>query len=361
MSGGVSPRRPRRAIRPGFRSRYRAARPALAGCLVALILLGAVVGASAQQPPIVSGGAGFLAQTQAGATYLQPVIAPVVAAPLGEHWLFESRSDLRGFISHPSPAAGDGNSGYDAQFFGTLEYLQADYLVNSRLTLVAGRFLSPFGIFNERLSALWIDKFQTGPIISAIGVRGGYADGVMLRGVALTRPKLQLNYVLYEAVQSAVHKLESTRAEGGRAGVFLPTFGLEFGGSFARSPKVGGDSEDVYGAWVRGDWDVKGEAARALGGRGDWIQAAYRLARGRGPDSPLGRLEPVWRWQQFHRVRPMAGDFLPGANLREEDYGVNYYLPQNLRLNVAYLRSQGPGGAPTSWQLGLTYRFLLPL
>ncbi len=105
-----------------------------------LLLLVAFVppkGASAQSDvPIISGGAGFFSATQGGNTFFQPVIAPVVVAPLGEKWLIETRADLREVISHKN-----GNSGpYQGQFFGTLEYLQLDYNVNTHMTITAAAF-----------------------------------------------------------------------------------------------------------------------------------------------------------------------------------------------------------------------------
>src|ERR1700739_703813 len=131
----------------------------------ALALFG-LTGANAQSDvPILSGGAGFLGATQGGASFYQPVIAPVLVVPLGDRWLVESRADLRGFISRENGTTGP----YQGQFFDTLEYLQLDYNANSHLTITAGRFLSPFGIFNERISAIWINKLQDAPIVDAIG------------------------------------------------------------------------------------------------------------------------------------------------------------------------------------------------
>ena len=49
-------------------------------------------------------------------TTMQPVIAPVLTAPIGSRWLIESRADLRGFV-FPS----NGNGPYQALFFDTLE------------------------------------------------------------------------------------------------------------------------------------------------------------------------------------------------------------------------------------------------
>ena len=47
----------------------------------------------------------------------------------------------------------------------SLEYAQADIMVNDNLTLVAGKFLIPFGVFGERLHPTWINKLATMPPI----------------------------------------------------------------------------------------------------------------------------------------------------------------------------------------------------
>jgi hypothetical protein len=86
---------------------------------LAMALLIALCSASvnAQETvPILSGGVGFLSSTSSASTTMQPVIAPVLTAPIGSRWLIESRADLRGFV-FPS----NGNGPYQALFFDTLE------------------------------------------------------------------------------------------------------------------------------------------------------------------------------------------------------------------------------------------------
>src|SRR5260370_37805396 len=142
-----------------------------------LVLFGLSSASAQSNTPILSGGAGFFSATQGDNTFFQPVVAPVLVVPLGEKWLVESRADLRGFISR-----GNGPTGpYQGQFFGTLEYLQLDYNANSHLTITAGRFLTPFGIFNERIKDIWINKFQDASTMADIGIAGGDSDGRMLQ------------------------------------------------------------------------------------------------------------------------------------------------------------------------------------
>ena len=228
------------------------------------LALFAITAASAQSNvPIISGGAGFFGATQGGITFFQPVVAPVLAVPLGENWLIESRADLRGFVSREDGATGP----LQDQFFGTLEYLQLDYNANSHLTITAGRFLTPFGIFNERLSAIWINKFQDAPVIAAIGTADGYSDGFMLRGALISRRRYAVNYTAYFSTLSTITKFESERTPGGRVGVFVPGTRLEVGTSYERklqNQRMNSFGTDVSWAPYSLPLEIKGEWAHSL-------------------------------------------------------------------------------------------------
>jgi hypothetical protein len=330
--------------------------------LASMLILSALSGASAQSDiPILSGGAGFFSATQGKNTFFQPVIAPVLVVPLGEKWLVESRADLRGFISRENGTTGP----YQGQFLSTLEYLQLDYNANSRLTITAGRFLTPFGIFNERISAIWINKFQDAPAMAAIGTAGGYSDGFMLRGALISNDRYVVNYTSYFSTLSTVNKFESERTFGGRLGVFIPSLGLEVGTSYQR--KLQDRRMNSFGthlSWTPSDLpvEVKGEWAHSLSGHGYWIQGGYRLSQLGGSNSAIGRLEPVFRMQQFFRSRLIAGDSLPSTNVRRPEFGLNYYLPQEIRLNASYGRQFISQSTDVNvWEFGITYRFLVPL
>src|SRR5262245_38198163 len=111
--------------------------------------------------PIISGTAQFVSTTRGGATFFQPVIMPVLSAPIGKHWLIEARGDVQGFIARENGTSGP----YQGQFVTTLDYLQVDYLANSHLTISVGRFLTPFNVYDERFTAPWIRNLQDAPII----------------------------------------------------------------------------------------------------------------------------------------------------------------------------------------------------
>ena len=319
-------------------------------------------GASAQPGvSLLSGGAGFFSATQGGNTFFQPVIAPVLLVPLGQKWLIESRADLRGVIAQENGATGP----YQGQFFGTLEYLQLDYNVSTHMTITAGRFLTPFGIFNERISAIWINKFQDAPSLAAIGTGVGYSNGFMARGALIANRRYAMNYTAYFSALSTVSNLPSERAAGGRLGVFIPDLRLEVGTSYQRTlqdQQVNSVGNDISWSPYRIPLDIKGEWAHSLSGYGYWVQGAYRLSQIGGGFSAIGRLEPVFRMQQFFRSQQVAGDSLPSTNTRRPEFGLNYYLPHELRLNASYGRQLISHSTDINvWEFGITYRFLLPL
>lgn len=330
--------------------------------LVVMVMLLGLKGANAQSDvPIISGGAGFFSATQGGSTFFQPVIAPVVVVPLGEKWLIESRADLRGVISREN-----GNSGpYQGQFFGTLEYLQLDYNVSTHMTITAGRFLTPFGIFNERISPIWINKFQDAPALAAIGTGNGYSNGFMVRGALISSRRYDVNYSAYFSTLSTISNLQSERGAGGRVGVFFPDLRLEIGTSYNRSlqdQEANSVGNDLSWSPYRIPLNVKGEWAHTLSGNGYWVQGAYRLSQLGGEKSAIGRLEPVFRMQQFFRSQQVAGDSLPSTNTRRPEFGLNYYLPYEFRLNVSYGRQFVSQSTDINvWQFGITCRFLFPM
>ncbi|MFZ0883725.1 MAG: hypothetical protein WAN14_10035 [Candidatus Acidiferrales bacterium] len=334
----------------------------LRGIILAMFLM-AFTGSNVwaqSDTPIVSGGLGFLGSTNGGATNFQPVIAPVVTVPLGDKWLIEARADLRGFVARDNGTTGP----YQGQFFGTLEYLQLDYNATSWLTITAGRFLTPFGIFNERISAIWINKFESAPMIDPIGTAQGYSQGFMTRGTVVSRTNYSINYIAYFSTLSKVSNIESERSAGGRVGIFFPQARLEIGTSYQhllQGARTNSEGLDVSWEPYRVPLDLKGEWAHSPSGEGYWLQAAYRLSQLGGPNSALGRLEPVFRMQQFFRSQLVSGDFLPATNTREPDFGLNYYLPHEVRLHAAYSRQLVEQRNANLWEFGVTYRFLFPM
>lgn len=310
--------------------------------------------------PILSGGMQFVGTSNAGVDFFQPVISPVLAAPIGDHWLIESRGELQGFFARE-----DGTSGpYQGQFFTTLDYAQLDYIANSHLTITVGRFLTPFNIYNERYGPAWIRNFQDPAIIYTIGTRStASSDGFMFRGVAVAHENWQWNYTAYFSTLSNIKNLQSGRAAGGRTGIFLPIKGIEVGVSYQRFLQNGDYSaQGSYFVWQPPSipFDVRAEYAHSPGGQGYWLEAAYRLAANRRNTTGLARLQPVARVQQFSAGTPSPNAFLPSRDTNRVDFGLNYYLPHEVRLNGSYGRQFAPGGNANIWNFQITYRFLFP-
>src|SRR5579863_5212398 len=88
------------------------------------VLFGWVSTLSAQDTPLISGGVGFITSTNGGNTTYIPVISPLLAAPLGDHLLVESRATI---LDSYFPK-GNGQPGYTSSSFLGLSYLQLDYL-----------------------------------------------------------------------------------------------------------------------------------------------------------------------------------------------------------------------------------------
>jgi hypothetical protein len=333
--------------------------------LTSLFILCLVHTSEAQNTPTISGAIGFLNSTNAGAHSFQPVISPLVALPLGNHFLVESRFYFEEFVARKNGTSGS----YEGTFLKDTQYLQLDYIAAPHLTIVGGRYLTPFGTYNERLSPIWIQKFQDAPLISPIGTRTtGSSDGGMIRGVLFSKPKVQVNYVGYFSASSTVDQFQAARAAGDRIEAYFPNKRIEIGTSYARF--LQGTHNNSFGAhfwWLppSSPLQVRSEYAHSEHAQGYWIETAYRLSQWHGPDSFVGRIEPLFRMQQSFRNSPSPGDGLPAADTQQADFGFQYHLPHEVRFNTSYSRKfsspNGGNGNTNIWDLSLTYRFLFPL
>ncbi len=77
----------------------------------------------AQNTPLLSGGLGFFTSTNDGATTYLPITEPLIAAPIGSHFLIESRATLLEIFT----PKGGGQDGYNHSHFVALNYLSGDY------------------------------------------------------------------------------------------------------------------------------------------------------------------------------------------------------------------------------------------
>ena len=316
--------------------------------------------AAQENIPLLSGGVGFFTSTNGGTTSYQPHIEPLIAAPLGNHLLIESRGILLEGIS----PKGNGQSGFDTFHVASFLYLQGAYLAAPHLTIVGGDFLLPFNTYNDRLSPIWIGNLQDGPLIAGVGTMGsGSGIGGMLSGSAASNDKFNLSYNAWFSARSGNQQFNSKRSSGGRASLYLPQSRLELGFSYDRL--LQGTHENFYGvhAW----WEPKDEAlrfrsewGRGAHAQGYWVEANYRTQAFGGPDSWVGRFEPVFRMQQSFRINSAASDSLPSVNTQRADFGLDYNLPHNTRILTSYSRQFSSQKDVNIWETGIVYRFLFP-
>jgi hypothetical protein len=318
---------------------------------------------STEKPvPVLSGTAGFLSDKTAGQTLLDTQFNPVLLMPLGERWLVESRGEFEGEFQRPP-----GGGPFGGPVNKHLDYLEADYIANPYVTVTVGRFLTPFGIFNERLYPMWIRALQPDPLILPIATAS--SDGTMLRGGFPVGARANLNYAAYVSVTSiGIDGVESERHVGGRAGLFFPGPRLEVGTSWQKV--LQDDRKNAVGfhmAWQPRalPLSMHSEFVRSNQGSGYWIEGAYRLSQVHFSEKQMRRVEVAGRAQQFFsgNISSDAADSLglPGVNTREADFGVNYFLKDGLKLVGSYGRQLSSSGDFNQWTVGIAYRFLIPL
>jgi hypothetical protein len=333
-----------------------------------LLLYFTATQAPAQSPdverpvPILSGSVGTFSFVTGGENELNAQINPVLLVPLGDRWLVEGRAEFEGAFQ-PSPNGGP----YGGPVSKNLDYLQADYIANPHLTVTVGRFLTPFGIFNERLYPIWIRSLQQDPLIFPIAT--GSSDGMMLRGGFAASANANLNYAVYvSAVGSGHSNLESDRNVGARMGVFLPGPRVEMGASWQKL--LQDERSNAFGfhfAWLaaRLPLNLHAEYARSNRGSGYWIDGAYRFSQVPFWQKAMRHTEFAGRLERFYsgQITPdeAEGFGLPGANTREGEFGLNYYLQDGLKAVASYGRQFSSAGNVNLWTVGLAYRFLIPL
>jgi hypothetical protein len=328
--------------------------------LLAMFMLGTAQIGVAQDTPLISGGVGFLTSTNAGNTTYLPIIEPLLAAPLGQHILVESRAAL---LESFSPKGGN-QPGYSQTHFIGLTYLQGDYVASRHFTIVAGDYLMPFNTYNERLSPIWIGNFQDGPLIANLNYSSsGSGLGGMLRGNAITRNKYSIDYNYFFSARSANEQFGASRGSGGRASIYFPEQRLEAGVSYDRL--LQGIHENFLGVHVW--WEPKdtglrlrSEYGQGQHAKGYWVEADYRSQAFGGPDSIIGRIEPVFRIQQTFRRDSIASDGLSMVDTQRADFGLDYNLPHNTRILSSYARQFSSTGNHNVWETGIVYRFLFP-
>ena len=312
--------------------------------------------------PVLTGFVGLGSEYQPGQQQLLPTMAPIVLVPFGDRWLVESEAEFEGTYTHQS------GQPWDHEWEKGVEYAQVDFFLNKYVTLVGGRFLTPFGIFNERLHSGWIRNFQTAPMVT--GLEMSDSNGGMVRGVIPIGTALNVNYAAFFSASTNNSWVGATRAAGGRVSFFFPKARLEIGTSFQR--KLQDDHVNSYGVdltWqsTKLPLDVRGEIVRNhFTGSGYWIEGAYRMRRAPFWKPFMRKSQAELRFEQFFTPpdMPMSGvdmEGIPEVNTQRFSGGWSYWIRPDVRANVSYGREFSADGNHNIWTVGITYRFAFPL
>ncbi len=273
-----------------------------------------------------------------------------------------------------------------------LGYADASFFVNKYLTVRAGKFTSPFGIFQDRLHPGWINKLPTVPVGSGedeLGVGSTSEIGIDFRGgIPLGSSKMNYSVFLANGAQLITDPAEPSKqgtlsygnAEaiskkltvGGRVG-FLPlsNSSLELGFSY-RNGNVGDKNSDyknvgtqIYALdltyvkqldFLKGMLDVKAQHNNANVDKADYIdtedstgikfysfdnkrssfftQFAYRPTMSQSKF--LKKTELVFRYAGFNPPDG-AKDLI---KIKQYTYGINYWFTWKTVFKMAYQSQQ---------------------
>jgi hypothetical protein len=309
--------------------------------------------------------------------------APIFLYRGGENILFEAGFD---FILQNNPT---GTAGSTTTV--NLSFAQLDYLINDRVTLVAGNMLLPLGTYAER-GAGWLNKFPDDPL--GRDLLPGAGVGAQLRGADPVGESGNLiNYSVFGVngassadgtgnasaldlggnvglrSDNSVANLHGHPSGGGRVGFFLPIkphYDFELGlsgmsgewdnaGSHVWSAGVA-DATIHLGAYT----ELKGEYIQTQYGsddagnvrpRGWWVQGGYKLA-GLNMELPgINNLEMVGRADWLR-------DGL-GTHTQRYSLGYIYYLSNTLLFEGDYEFTSGndPSLPGDRFILQLSYGF----
>lgn len=273
------------------------------------------------------------------------------------HYVFDDRVLVEAELELGSTEAGETEV--------VLEYVTVDLFLTDTIVLVAGKFLSPLGTFQQNVHPAWINRFASAPPGYAHGGVPTNDVGVQLRGVLPRTPLGRITYalaltngpglaaeggMLEEVMTEGATRTAAGRAmTGGRIG-FIPASWMDLGLSYAagrtrvmedENGEVMDDPPRDY-RYLGADllarpWtplEFRGEYARqsvdeALGSvapdKADWtawyVQAAYRFS-----GAPL---EPVLR---FGRSEAPLDDM----SQEQWGFGLNWWLTASTVVKVGY-------------------------
>ena len=309
--------------------------------------------------PVLSGGAGYIYNVNGGTPTLSPAINPVLLLPVGSHVLLESRGEFVGEFQRRN-----GNGDYTGQVFPAVDYAQIDWLANTHAILAAGKYLTPFGLYDERLQPIWIATFQAVPLTYGIGTRtSGAGVGGEVRGVIAQTNSYSVQYAVYYSAHSNVNQLNASRTTGFDTSIYFPAHRFEVGTSYQRflDPRqINNEAEYISWQPPKIPLDLKAEADQSYWGHGYWIQAGYMLSQVPVANSFFKRMELAGRMEQSFPDHG-GGNGVPGVATQRPGVALNYYLKDDLRIVSSYERQFTSAKDLNIWNVGFTYRFVWPL
>lgn len=268
-------------------------------------------------------GYGFATYTDDDATEsFSAGFAPILLYRIGERVLFESELEFEL---------------EEEEVEVEVEYAQVDWLVHDRLTVVAGKFLTPFGSFIEKLHPAWINKLPTSPLPYQHGqslVPFGQTGLQVRGGIPLGDGNRRLTYALFfsNGLRESAHGHEEEEVDG-------------HGGD---EPHGGGDEEEEGPIFLDGA-SFNGNGDLGAGGRvsvvplrglelavsylsGTYDESGVLEAKVRGVDLSYHHdyFDLRAEWLDSDTERGLDHDGHPLADLEVE----SWYVQPSLRLSV---------------------------
>ena len=269
-----------------------------------------------------------------------------------------------------------------------LGYADASFFVNKYLTIRTGKFISPFGIFQDRLHPTWINKLPTVPVGSGednLGVGPTSEIGIDFRGgIPIGSSKINYSIFVANGAQLVTDVADSAKqgtltygnAEainkkmtiGGRFGLLpFSNSSLEIGVSY-RNGTVG-DINSVYKnvgtqmyaldltyvkqlSFIKGLFDVKAQYNNVMVDKADYTDPAdstgnttYTFNNKRNSFFTQVAYRPTMSQNKFLKKTELvfryAGFNPPGGakglkEIRQYTYGLNYWLTWRTVFKAAY-------------------------
>jgi hypothetical protein len=283
-----------------------------------------------------------------------------------------------------------------------LEYANVSFFLNKYITFRAGKFLSPYGIFQDRLHPAWINKLPTAPLgYGHDGVGPSAELGFDIRG-GIPLGSAKMNYSIYvsngpvlntgadEPGEEGMLSYENAddnnnnKTFGGRLGLLpFSNSSLEIGGSWQLAKP--GDKASVYENlktqqyaldltyvkqldFIKGLFDVKAQLNWVNVDKADYIdpddptgnttytydnkrnsvfaQAAYRPSM--SPNKFLKKTELVFRYSGFN---PPSGSKEPDK-IKQYTYGLNYWINWRTAVKLAYQNQKNDNAFMVQFAVG---------